>query len=287
MPAAHTSPTPTTAVGAWAAAAGSRPGTSRPWPGRRLALAALAAVAVLGGVVGVVHVVAWSMAGARNVADPRSSSQHATHPPSASSPPVATVTTPGGTPPQLPPGLPRSGPGADVPGAEVTAVVGRSGRLVVYERLVVRPGTTSVHLAPTAALELPSGLREAGSGVTGLQVAADGHAVTPTADGAGWRVEPGAGAFTRLTIRYQLARGLVRAAPAPPGRATLVLRPLTGPEASRAHDPVVVRLLDTRVGQVYCPAAPQPMCDSGRGPLHVATVPAGARPVVLAQVTLR
>jgi hypothetical protein len=48
-----------------------------------------------------------------------------------------------------------------------------------------------------------------------------------------------------------------------------------------------VRLRDDRVGQVYCPAGPQPLCDTARGPLHVATVPMGSRPIVLAEVTLR
>jgi len=214
-----------------------------------------------------------------------SSSTPARPSPPASGPPVATAPAPGGIALQLPPGLPRSGPGADVPGAEVTAVVEQGGELVVYERLVVRPGTASVHLAQAIAQELPAGLRGAGA-VTGLQVAADGHAVTPTTDGTGWRVVPGA-PFTQLVVRYRLARAFVRTPPAPPGRAILVLRPLTGLEASRGQDPVVVRVNDRRVGQVYCPAAPQPLCDSGRGTLHVATVPAGARPVVLAQVTLR
>jgi hypothetical protein len=47
-----------------------------------------------------------------------------------------------------------------------------------------------------------------------------------------------------------------------------------------------VRLRDPRVGQVYCPSAPQPLCDTASGTAHVATVPAGAAPIVLAQVTL-
>lgn len=264
---------------------------------RRLATAALGGVVVLVGVPLVVRVVAWSVTGAHEPG-PSSASPRSAPSPSASPPAVGAATSGpragtsvASSPPSarpavvLPPGLPRSGPGADVPGAELTAVVEPAGTLVVYERLVVRTGTTSVRLAPAPAQELPSGLGGAAYTVTGLQVAVDGRAVTPDAEGSGWRVSP-SGGFTQLAVRYRLSGAVVRTSPAPPGRATLVLRPLTGPEASRAHDPVLVRLNDPRVGQVYCPLGPQPLCDTARGALHVATVPAGSRPVVLAQVTL-
>jgi hypothetical protein len=163
-------------------------------------------------------------------------------------------------------------------------VVEGPGSVVVYERLVVRAGVSSVHLAPAAARTLPHDLQRAGFAVTGLRAAVDGQGVTASRDPGGWRVTaPGGAAFTQLVLRYRLAGALVRATPAPPGRATLVLRPLTGSEASRAQDPVVIRLRDARVGQVYCPG-PQPLCDTPRGAQHVATVPAGVAPVVLAQV---
>jgi hypothetical protein len=270
-------------------------------PGRRLALVALAVVAVLAGATVLVRAVAWSVAGAQDAAGSSASDRGSTaapppSPSAAATPPTpAPAATPGPSaslPPARPavlppPGLPRSGPGADAPGAELTAVVGRGGTVVVYERLVVGPGTRSVHLGPTPVQTLPAGFRGAGANVSDLQVAVDGRGVTPRGDGPAWQVSRGDGApFTQLALRYRLAGALVRVNPAPPGRATIVLRPLTGPEASRAQDPVVVRLLDARVGQVYCPAAPQPLCDSGSGALHVATVPAGARPVVLAQLTL-
>jgi hypothetical protein len=188
----------------------------------------------------------------------------------------------------LPPGLPSSGPGADAPGAELTAVLEQGGGVVVYERLVVRPGTTSVHLRPAPAQALPRELQGVGFTVTGLRVSVDGRAATPPGDALdGWLVtRPDSGPFTQLVLRYRLIGAIVRAGPAPPGRATLVLRPITGPQASGARDPVVVRLRDRRIGQVYCPSGLQPLCDTVRGTAHVATVPAGAPPIVLAQVML-
>jgi hypothetical protein len=158
----------------------------------------------------------------------------------------------------------------------------------VYERLVVRPGTSSVRLAAAPTADLPRALRGVRIRVTGLRVALDGRAVAPRADHQGWRVTPpDAAPFTQVVVHYRLTGALVRVAPAPPGRATLVLRPLTGPAALDSRDPVLVRLHDRRVGAVYCPSAPTPLCAVSSGTAHVATVPAGARPIVLAQVTLR
>ena len=51
-------------------------------------------------------------------------------------------------------------------------------------------------------------------------------------------------------------------------------------------DPVVVRMDDHRVGSLYCPAPQPALCGADAGTVHTATVPAGAAPVVLAQVTL-
>jgi hypothetical protein len=64
------------------------------------------------------------------------------------------------------------------------------------------------------------------------------------------------------------------------------VRPVTGPVAGATGDPVVVRLADRRVGAVYCPAAQLSLCAVSQGATHVATVPAGTPPVVLAQLTL-
>jgi hypothetical protein len=268
--------------------------------GRRLALVAVVAVGVLAAAVGVVRVVAWSLAGADGVAAPSAARPSASAsappaPPRAAATPGSPATPTPSSPPEagrpavlLPEGLPSTGPGADAPGAELTAVVTEGGAVDVYERLVMRAGTTSVRLAPAPAAALPPGLRAAPIRVDGLRVDLDGRAATPRPDQQGWRVTPAdAAAFTQVVVHYRLAGALVRVAPAPPGRATLVLRPLTGPTALDSRDPVLVRLDDRRVGDVYCPAAPEPLCAVTSGTRHVATVPAGARPIVLAQVTLR
>jgi hypothetical protein len=180
--------------------------------------------------------------------------------------------------------MPVSGPGADSPGADAFVVLATGGAVEVWERLVVRPGTNTVRLqpAPTSALPATADVR-----LSDVQVAVDGRRVTPRGDGAGWQVDLPGGSFAQVVVRYRLTGALVRVTPAPPGRATLVLRPVTGPAAAAADDPVVVRLADPRVGAVYCPDARTPLCAVSRGSTHVATVPAGTAPVVLAQVTLR
>ncbi len=277
------------------AATGDRPAGR----GRRIALAAVVAVGGLVAAVGVGGGGAGSLGGTGPATapppggSPSSSSASApgpvpTAPATASAPSAGPTPEPAPARPAvvLPRELPPSGPGADAPGAEMTAVLGRAGMVDVYERLVVRPGTTSVRLAPEPAAALPDPLRGVRARVTHLRVDVDGRAVPATADDTGWRVTTAQDApFTRVVVHYRLAGARVRVAPAPPGRETLVLRPLTGAAATAGQDPVVVRLDDSRVGAVYCPSAPVPLCAVSRGARHVATVPPGGRPIVLAQVT--
>ena len=188
-----------------------------------------------------------------------------------------------------PPGLPASGPGADAPGAEVTAAIDPDERSVdVYERALLRPGVTAVHLAPTGLDPLPGGLRSARPVVTDLQVELDGQAAAPVVAGAtGWDVAaPGGRAIGRVVLRYRVVDSLVRQTPAPPGRATVILRPLGSAVVAAFGDPVVVRLSDPRIGSVSCPTAPRPLCAVADGPRHTATVPPGGTAIVLAQVRL-
>jgi hypothetical protein len=258
-----------------------------------VAVAGVAAMILAG--TAVVRVVAWSMAAARQgspvaaspTPGPSGNATAGGASPAAPPPASPSLPSPGpvGPPLALPGGMPVSGPGADAPGADALAVVAAEGAVDVWERLVTRPGTTSVRLesAPTSALPGTAGAEPAQ-----LQVALDGRRVTPRRDGSGWQVAlPDGGSFTQVVVRYRLTGALVRTAPAPPGRVTLVLRPVTGPAAVSADDPVVVRLTDPRVGAVYCPGARTPLCAVSRGSTHVATVPPGTAPVVLAQLTLR
>jgi hypothetical protein len=131
-------------------------------------------------------------------------------------------------------------------------------------------------------------LRGARPRVSDLQVELDGQAVHPVAGGTGWQAAASTGGtIGRATLRYRILGAFVRQTPAPPGRVTLILRPLAGGTVATSDDPAVVRLGDPRVGTVSCPAAPHPLCAVTTGRTHTATVPAGASTIVLAQVTLR
>lgn len=210
-------------------------------------------------------------------------------PPSPSATQLAThpMAWPGG-PVLAPPGLPGSGPGADAPGLELTAALDPDARHVdVYERAVLRPGGTVLHLSPAGLETLPGELGAAKPVVSDLQVELDDQAARPDAEGTGWAVRAPTGrAITRLVLRYRVVGGLVRQAPAPPGRVTLILRPLAGAVVAAGADPVLVRMSDSRVGTVSCPTAPRPLCAVSDGQTHTATVPPGASAIVLAQVNL-
>jgi hypothetical protein len=93
------------------------------------------------------------------------------------------------------------------------------------------------------------------------------------------------GTVRHLALRYHLRGALIRPQPAPPGRYALVLTPLAPSAGHGAEAGVVVRIDDPRVEEVYCPAARDQLCGRVDGAVHVATVPAGARPVVVALVT--
>lgn len=194
---------------------------------------------------------------------------------------------PGG-PVLVPPGLSASGPGADVPGLELTAVMDPDKRYVdVYERVVLRPGTASLHLALASLGPLPRALRGARTVVTDLQVELDGRAVRPVGGRTGWHVTaPGGGVLGRAVFRYRLLGAYVRQAPAPPGRATMIIRPLAAEIVLAGDDPVVVRVHDQRVGGVTCPTARRPLCGVTSGRMHTATLSSGATGIVLAQVAL-
>jgi hypothetical protein len=195
---------------------------------------------------------------------------------------------PGG-PVLIPPGLPASGPGAGAPGLDLTAAIDPDKRHVdVYERVVLRPGETSLHLAQASLGLLPRVLRGARPAVTELQVELDGRAVRPVAGRTGWQVTPpDGGVIGRATLRYRLLEAYVRQVPAPPGRATTIIRPLAAEVVLADDDPVVVRLHDQRVGSVTCPTGRRPLCAVTNGRMHTATLPSGATGIVLVQVNLR
>jgi hypothetical protein len=213
--------------------------------------------------------------------------------PIASTSTSSTLTTrrlpwPGGAVLQ-PSGLAASGPGATVPGLDLTAALDPDGRHVdVYERLVLRPGVTSLALHQADLGRLPAQLHVGRGGVGDLQVELDGRAVRPQHVGASWRAEaPDGGTITRAVLRYRLTGVFLRQAPAPPGRFTLVLRPLAAGPVLGDRDPVVVRINDVRIGTMTCPTSRHPLCASVTGRTHTARLPADATGVVVAQVARR
>jgi hypothetical protein len=190
-----------------------------------------------------------------------------------------------------PPGLPAHGVGADVAGTEVTAALTSDRRSVdVYERALLTTGATTLTLGAPAAGDLVRSLHAPLPGVQELHAAVDGRPVPVGRSGAGWTVAvPRGSAASRLVLRYRLSGALIRPEPAPPGRYTLLLTPLAPAAGSTAGDaagaPVVVRVRDARVEELYCPTASNQLCGREDGPLHVATVPTGASPVVVGLVT--
>jgi hypothetical protein len=298
------------------AAASATPGPAqrRRLPAARAVLVPGAAVLALAGLALAAVAAGTAPRGTATASPPSASAPSASPPPAtptAAGAPSATPSTAGPAPtaptaptPSLSPslrttplpwpggavlqprGLAASGPGASVPGLEVTAALDPDGRHVdVYERLVLRPGVASLVLHRADLGSLPAALRGASGGVTDLQVELDGRPVRPLATGASWRaVPPGGGSVTRAVLRYRLTGVFVRQPPAPPGRFTLVLRPLAAGVVLADRDPVVVRISDVRIGTVTCPTSRHPLCGAVTGRTHTATLPGDATGVVLAQV---
>jgi hypothetical protein len=265
-------------------------------PSRRLVLGTGAAGAVLVLALGI----GLAIGGDRSGAAP-ASSESAMAP--ASSPPV-TPTSPSVPPSSAPlpaaaplppwpgegrpepPGLPAHGVGADLPGTEVTAALGTDRRSVeIYERALLAPAGNTLTLRPATSNQVARSLRAAPPAVEDLHAAIDGLPVPVRRTASGWTLPvPSTTSGTRLTLRYRLGGALVRTEPAPRGRYTVVLTPLT-PTTAGAGAGVVVRILDPRVEEVYCPGTTNQLCGHEEGPLHVATVPAGSVPIVIGLVT--
>lgn len=203
---------------------------------------------------------------------------------SASRAPIPSMPTWPGRTVASPAGLPAHGAGADAGGTEVTAALAADRRSVeVYERALLTPGASSLTLRIAGLADLARSLRAPLPAVQDLHAEVDGRPAVVTPTGSGWTVTaPEGSPATRLVLRYRLSGALVRPQPAPPGRYTLLLTPLA---PSAADGVVVVRVRDPRVDELYCPGAGNQLCGREYGPLHVATVPTGAVPVVVALIT--
>jgi hypothetical protein len=187
-----------------------------------------------------------------------------------------------------PPGLTSTGPGATSPGLDLVAALDPDRTHVdVYERLLLRPGATTLDLAPAELGGLGPSLGIPADTVRDLQIELDGHAVRPARHGSGWHVTaPDGAGITRAVLRYRLTGVVLRQEPAPPGRVTIVLRPLGAAAMLAAHDPVTVRVEGPGVGTLTCPTSrSRLLCGAPAGDAGLAMLPADATAVVLAQVT--
>jgi len=215
------------------------------------------------------------------------STQPSTQPSARSGPPSVAVSPlpwPGGAV-IVPPGQVATGPGADAPGTDVQVALDDDGlHLDVVERLVLDAASTR-----PLALSVPSLAGFAPTTVTDLQVELDGAIVAPAAAGpAGWTVEPvGTGGYTDAVLRYRIGGGLVKLAPAAPGRVLGLVTPLTAATSQSRGSPVVVRAVDAHVVGVSCPAVTGTgaVCGTQTAGGWTATVPGTARPIVLLQIT--
>jgi hypothetical protein len=181
-----------------------------------------------------------------------------------------------------PPGLTTSGPGANAPGTDVQAAADPDGSHIdVFERLLLDAATGDPLTLAVPTLPAVNGNAE----VQDLQVQLDDTVAAVTADGPeSWSATPAAGqTYTRVTLRYRMAAGVMLVTPAAPGRALGIVAPLTGMISSGRGHPVQVRALGPKVLGITCPTAPAgAVCGSRDGSGGwVATVPDGTSPIVV------
>lgn len=167
-----------------------------------------------------------------------------TAPPTSSAPPDVYV--PGGL----------IGPGLTEPGVLVRAEPDAQGDVEVTERVRLIVPVTELTIAPPAAPATGAGAGLAPR-LASLQVTADDLVVTVPKGGvisSPLRLELPLAAST-LSLRYRLLGAVERSAPAPPGRA-LVLMPPVSAGSLPGTLPVVVEVSGARVRNLYCPRLP-------------------------------
>lgn len=148
---------------------------------------------------------------------------------------------------------PARGPGRGRAGIHVTATAEASGTVGVVEQVLAASPVRSVVLAPPPR---PDDATQAPQ-LLDVRVVADGVAVAvvdDVSDAAGETVRLPAPA-TRLEVTYELVGADVRSATAPPGRATLTLRPAT--HLTFADLAVVTELVGGGVLTLVCPDVPR------------------------------
>lgn len=208
--------------------------------------------------------------------------------PSSSTAPVATRTAkPTPRPPAAyAPGA-GTGPGLTAPGVLVQAQIGADGALEVVEhvRFAAPRSRLSLDLPVTKGVldgSLPRPV------VSGLQVAADG-AVVPVevaaiADGTTLDLPAGA---TSVEMRYVMRDATMRSTPSTPGRALVLVPPLSRGDGVTGL-PVVVEVDHTTVRNLLCPGLPasRQLCGRQASDRWYTTPLAAGSTAVVAQVDL-
>jgi hypothetical protein len=179
-------------------------------------------------------------------------------------------------------------PGLGVPGVHVQVDPQPNGDLEVVERVRFLGAATGLDLSLPAVdgvvrTALPLGMR-----ISGLQASADGARVEQSSDSlsyGGRLLLPSAPLAVEL--RYRLTGATTRSTPSTPGRAIVLLPPITADERLRGL-PVVVEVTGTGVHNLLCPGLPAANQLCGRQSSGGwRTVPLGSRTTaVLAQLDL-
>lgn len=218
-------------------------------------------------------------------------------PPSAALPTIPSSATSSRTEtvaPSSPSGSAAFVPGADVgPGLTTAGVLVRAtptadGSLEVVERVRFAEPVDKLSVGPpqtlgVAARSLPRSIE-----IADLQVQADDAVVNI---GAGAFTTPRTlrlpGETSTVVMRYRLVGATVRSIPSTPGRALMVLPPITGP-ATLGAMPFVIEVSGADVTNVLCPGLPvnAQLCGRTWSQGWYSTPQQAGRTAVLAQLTL-
>lgn len=177
---------------------------------------------------------------------------------------VATVLarrpTPGGAtaaadaPPALVSQTPGDRPGVTAAGTDVSVTLGPDSQVVVREQATTTAPQRLLRLsqpdpaaAPSSLITLPE--------VTGLTASSRGELLEVTRTADGWTVQaPDGRELTQVSLGYTLQDAVLMQGA--PGRALVVVTPLTAALSRAEGSPVQVRMSDGRVRQAACLDAP-------------------------------
>ncbi len=181
-----------------------------------------------------------------------------------------------------------TGPGLTAPGILVQALPSANGDLEVVERVRFAVPSDSLTLGVPSSQGIAKGTAPLRARLKDLQVSADGNVVDTTGASLSQTTRLTLPSGTRqVQMRYRLTGSVLRSTPSTPGRALVVLPPLSrGPRVDTLQ--VIVEVQGGTVRNLQCPAlrAADQLC--GReGPDRWYTVPLTlGRSAVLAQLDL-